>query len=314
MLSWLWFILLGVAADAVIFSVFLFKQNPGRWRSRLNIAHLIYTCIFFVASVVIFCIKLRNGEDTVLCYISFIAIIVLTLGNLFIYHILRTVTEAQKYYKFLEEKTFRQETEIARLNIENDLNTSRNEIVHNLSHSLKTIGLLALEGDCNEISRIVEEMDRSLNRESVTEICENKMINLILSDATNKAKKNNLKIEITVEKNCSMKSVKDIDISIVLGNLLNNAFEAAEKKGTGSQIGLRARVDKKTDTCVICIINEFSGDLNIKNGKLRTTKHDELFHGIGLSSVSKIVRNYGGLLECTAENGLFIAMVVLPNS
>lgn len=45
---------------------------------------------------------------------------------------------------------------------------------------------------------------------------------------------------------------------------------------------------------IIKVINNFSEELKIENGKLLLTKKESGLHGIGITSVSKTAKKYGG--------------------
>lgn len=62
----------------------------------------------------------------------------------------------------------------------------------------------------------------------------------------------------------------------------------------------------------ITCINNYKTDPVQKNGRLVTTKGDAESHGIGICSVSDIVRNAGGILNYGTENEEFHVEIYLP--
>ena len=106
---------------------------------------------------------------------------------------------------------------------------------------------------------------------------------------------------------------KGADISLILGNLLENAIEGAEKAEKRKYIKLRIKYDKKN--LLIAVENSYGGKLKKIKGELRTTKEDTANHGIGLASVRRAARKYQGTVfiddtipEC------FLVRVVLYGS
>lgn len=99
--------------------------------------------------------------------------------------------------------------------------------------------------------------------------------------------------------------LKGADICILLGNILDNAIEASENISEEKRnIKLYMRYDKKM--LIVTVINTFNGQVvKNKEGKLLTNKKDTISHGIGLTSVQKIVDKYKGQLIIETENEIF---------
>ncbi len=99
-----------------------------------------------------------------------------------------------------------------------------------------------------------------------------------------------------------------LDLNVVLGNLLDNAIEAA-----GRTEEKRLRVMIKLDKGVL-FINIRNSCQGIAGGKLRhleTTKEDASNHGIGLGNVQRIVEKYQGEMEMVCENGSMETDVIM---
>lgn len=101
------------------------------------------------------------------------------------------------------------------------------------------------------------------------------------------------------------------DVSLILGNLLENAVEAAEKVERGKYIRLKIKYDKKN--LLFMVENNYKGDLRRdKSNELKTTKADAMNHGIGISSVRRITERYHGTVAIDSTiPGRFVIRVVL---
>ena len=104
------------------------------------------------------------------------------------------------------------------------------------------------------------------------------------------------------------------DISLIMGNLLENAVEGAGRAEGRKYIRLKMKYDK--NNLLITIENSYRGKLvKGKGEELRTTKTDTSNHGIGLPSVRRAADKYQGVLSVdTTEPGRFLARVVLYGS
>lgn len=83
------------------------------------------------------------------------------------------------------------------------------------------------------------------------------------------------------------------------------------QKKKDSSVIVRIFMQKDGKLCVIKVVNDFAEELKEIRGKLISTKKEAGVHGIGLSSVSKIARQYNGYLEHYIIDGKFNAVIVL---
>ncbi len=96
----------------------------------------------------------------------------------------------------------------------------------------------------------------------------------------------------------------DEQICIILGNLLDNAAEAArEVESSNRWIHLTIRTENKM--FYMEMQNPYIGQRKIINGTCETTKTDRKNHGIGLKSVRELVEGNDGTIDISAEEGIF---------
>ena len=86
----------------------------------------------------------------------------------------------------------------------------------------------------------------------------------------------------------------------MLDNLLENAFEAA-KSSEKKQIELY--IDNRNEKYILFdIINSSDTEPKTIGGFYISTKKNKNPHGIGLKSISRIVKRYSGNLDCNYNN------------
>ena len=101
--------------------------------------------------------------------------------------------------------------------------------------------------------------------------------------------------------------IHDFDLTIILGNLIDNALEALEKVPCGQkELSLLISYDK--GRLVIQLKNSYIGKLE---KSLNTTKANKQYHGIGLKNVRSVVRKYKGTLDISFDKGIFNVEVIL---
>ena len=100
------------------------------------------------------------------------------------------------------------------------------------------------------------------------------------------------------------------DITVILGNLLDNAIEACrrlEKEERSVLLSIRLAKNQ----LFIRMENTFDGQLRTRQGRLLTRKEDGGVHGLGLENVRRVADKYHGLLETEAEGRIFRTKVML---
>lgn len=104
--------------------------------------------------------------------------------------------------------------------------------------------------------------------------------------------------------------LKEEEIIILLGNLLDNAIEAAAK--CESDRSIQVRIVQEEQQLAISIKNTCAQPLQRVNGRVMTTKIDDEAHGYGLAAIQDIVQSYDGIFVIKAEGEYVKATVLIP--
>ena len=119
-------------------------------------------------------------------------------------------------------------------------------------------------------------------------------------------------IDFSVNLNIPMEMpFRGADICLILGNLLENAVEAAQKAEGKKYIRLHMKYDK--NNLLLFVENNYKGVLiKTKDKRLKSTKTDAENHGVGLSSVYRIAAKYHGVVTIDDDvANRFLIRVVL---
>jgi sensor histidine kinase YesM len=92
----------------------------------------------------------------------------------------------------------------------------------------------------------------------------------------------------------NLNCIDDFDLVTILGNLLDNAIEAAEKS---AQKSISIETDCRNNYSIIIVSNSCDSAPKSRGDKLLTTKTDSSVHGIGVKNVAKAVKKYDGDLS-----------------
>lgn len=105
-------------------------------------------------------------------------------------------------------------------------------------------------------------------------------------------------------------ALNEIDTTVILGNLLDNAMEACARVKEGNKY-LRMELAYKPDYLVIQMENPMEGEGLAGGGVYQTSKPDQENHGFGLKNISDLVDRHHGLMKIVPEAGVFAVQIAL---
>lgn len=185
------------------------------------------------------------------------------------------------------------------------------DVRHNMKNNLVSILAYAENGDNEKIIRFVNEImeEGGIKTFSVTN-SGNIVIDSLIGYWYAAAKKAG--IEFSVNLNIPMEMpFRGADICLILGNLLENAVEAAQRAESEKYIRIHMKYDK--NNLLLFVENNYKGVLiKTKDKRLKSTKTDAGNHGVGLSSVYRIAAKYHGVVTIDDDvANRFLIRVVL---
>nr|WP_265588795.1 ATP-binding protein [Terrisporobacter petrolearius] len=136
----------------------------------------------------------------------------------------------------------------------------------------------------------------------------NRILNIILNDKYQIIKNTNIDFDCKIGE-IDLGFIREIDITTIFANLLDNSIEAAKKVEDNSYI--KFHVNKFNDFIVINIVNSMKEKPIMKNKKIKSTKinHD----GLGLENIRKTLEKYDGSLVIDFNEDEFKVNIVIPN-
>ena len=293
----------------------ILKQMSSRSRMKIvDKLFALYLCVPITTlgiMITIFYSGIDFNGHFFLKVLMTILLFLMTFGSILLFYAFQKHTENISENARQQMEILHQKAEVERLTQIAELNESHRQLVHDTSHYLKLIGKLAQENKYDELYEIVEKLNGRLFQGEVVEYCGHRMLDTILSEYREKAKQSEISFDAYVEPGSTLRGIEDVDLITMLGNILDNAWLAASKIDMAS-INARIFMQKDGGLCVIKVVNDFIGELKEINDKLVSTKRDKGIHGVGISSVKKTAKRYGGFFEYYVEQKRFHAVLVLP--
>jgi sensor histidine kinase regulating citrate/malate metabolism len=190
--------------------------------------------------------------------------------------------------------------------MENTIQNTR-RLRHDMKNLLIQIEALADGQHQKELLELIGDMVISLEKQyeysNSGNVVLDSILNYKLGYAKNKNMQTNLKIQVPSNMNLSA-----FDMTVLLGNLLDNAIEATELVETNPYIDVEILYE--FGMLYIKVKNSYAVELP---GEETTLKRDKQNHGIGLQSVKSIVDKYQGNIKISKERDIYQTEIWLPN-
>lgn len=183
---------------------------------------------------------------------------------------------------------------------------------HDMKHHMNELKLLANKHHAEDIQEYIDHMEFFVENPSQIISSGNVEIDSVLNYMLQKAREELKEVTVNIVLPEDMKH--SFDVNVLLGNLLENAMEAARQT---KQKYMGVFITLKKGVLRVKIENSYLPENVVwekgRNDKqtLLTNKGEKELHGIGLTSVNKIVEMYNGAMEITSENNLFCVNLVM---
>lgn len=178
---------------------------------------------------------------------------------------------------------------------------------HNIKHHFLALQGFLAEGNFEKVKNYLNKYLDTINNYEIINLCSNPIVNMTVSHYYTLSKENQIDFTVHIQIPKEL-PIQDSDISVLLGNLLENAITAVTSTPDGQQI-IRLNMSVSRKTLIITVDNGFDGIVSYKNGKYLSTKPKH--NGLGLKSITSIAEKYGGGVEFTHEDMVFHSSVML---
>jgi len=182
---------------------------------------------------------------------------------------------------------------------------------HDFNHHLSCINGLVEMRDYKVLNEYTEKLIDEVNVTNTMIEFGNPVITALLNQKYNKGKRENIQMSFSVS-GIEELAINPIDISIILGNALDNAIEACQKVQENRYINVK--MNMKNKNIVIKVANSKAGQLIKKKNLLRTTKNDHFYHGFGLENIDHVVKKNDGIMKIQEHQDEFRLDIVMLNS
>lgn len=179
------------------------------------------------------------------------------------------------------------------------------KLIHDIRNHISALEQLYREDDSNQAAAYAGDIHGMLNRFNQTYYTSEKLLNIILNEKVDTMKNAGIYADIRIGE-ISLSFMKEVEVTTVFANLLDNAIEAA---GKAHQPFAKLRVNLVGNFLSIHMENSCDSQPVKKGAEYKTTKKGQ--HGYGLKNIRRVVDQYDGDMQCDWEDGVFTTTIML---
>lgn len=240
---------------------------------------------------------------------SLLFVIIIILSYIIIFIAIRSANKnTELEYKFKVIDTYLELQKQSYINLNKSLNDYY-AFKHDIRYHLLAIKLMLDAKNYTAASEYFEKLNENEICQSVSMICKNFTIDSIMKHYISIAAKYEIdfKVNVNIPRDIN---IENIDLSIVIGNCIENAIEACSNIIDERKKFINIKAGIIASQLVIKIKNSFNGQIKKEGGVIKTSKNGE-GHGIGISNVRKIVEKYKGYFNIKYNDSEFEVCIVM---
>jgi hypothetical protein len=282
--------------------------NYKNIKDKSNILYSYWFAIFFIPLMSLFIILSIIEMATYNVYRIIFIIVNLLFINFFVFYLYDNISTQQKE-KFEKLLISNQNTYYTKqLNLMKSSLESLRSFRHDMRNHLILLNSLVEENEYDEASKVISQITGAIDVKNEYaqsgNITVDSILNFNLQEAINKG------ISVSLELNIPERlNITPFDMSVILGNLLDNAINASSRLEKDKRLDLK--IDYKRGRLFINLSNTYNGILNYKGDKLITSNKDKEAHGIGMKNINAVLDKYDGVMEIDHTENIFTTIILL---
>ena len=185
---------------------------------------------------------------------------------------------------------------------------------HDLKNHMNLLAQLCKDGDIDRIRNYLDEININIRQFDSKIHTHNEIADAILNRYYDECAEAG--IELKVKGHFAENyQISAFDTCVIFSNLLDNALQAEKKIKNidKKEISVKIRYTDEAET-IILFENDIEEDIEIKNGKIKTTKKNRYDHGFGIENVMECVEKNNGNISIENEGRKFKVWINMVSS
>lgn len=191
-----------------------------------------------------------------------------------------------------------------------------NNDIRRLYHDMKNhlLAIQSMTDSKEQVQQYLGELLPQFDGYESRVVTGNSVVDALLSEKIQRAALDDIQLNICLDLS-KLEFIRSVDMIAIFGNALDNAIEAVQMLSDDADRMIYLKSSWFANLTVLQFSNRFAGEIKQENGVLLTDKRDKDMHGIGLNSITKAAKRYGGAVEFRIDNEKmwFNLMILFPD-
>ncbi|WP_198018510.1 sensor histidine kinase [Sedimentibacter sp. B4] len=297
-----------IIVKILLYIAALFINNYKNIKNKTVIPYSYWFAIFFIPIMSLFIILtiIEMASDNV--YKIVFVIVSLLFVNFFVFYLYDnlSVQQEERYEKlrlFQQNNYYQKQFELMKVSLK-----STRSFKHDMKNHLAVLKLLFEKNEYNEAMKHIEQMTDAIITAKEYAQSGNVIIDSILNYKLQEAVHNG--ISVSLELNIPEQlNITSFDMSVILGNLLDNAINACSKLEKDKRLDIKIKY--KRGRLITKISNTYNGNLKYIGDNLITSNEDKENHGIGIKNIKFVLDKYNGEMEIEHTEDVFTVILLM---
>lgn len=188
--------------------------------------------------------------------------------------------------------------------------TAFKKLRHDLKNHLLVLSDFLQREDLSHAKAYLNKIFKELEPSEPLSDTGNNIIDSIINYKLHDAKVQGIRLSYQAAIPSDLK-IDPFDLTVILGNLLDNALEALEKVPSQEEKELSIHFTYDSNRLILKVSNTFDGALFSSGKRFLTRKKEPDFHGIGLGNIQTTVSRYHGATKISHDEKRFTVLVLI---
>lgn len=184
------------------------------------------------------------------------------------------------------------------------------KLFHDFHNHIGVLHQLLSHKKLDEAMQYLDELQIPLQEMTDTVWTNDDIIDYLINSKAAAAKERGIQYQVQVEfpQHTNLRSA---DLCAILGNLLDNALEAAGQIPEKKKRFINLTIRRINQMLIIKVENSFTAPPVITGNEIKTSKKENGLHGWGLKSARTAAEKYDGIVQTSYDENVFRAVVTL---
>jgi len=184
-------------------------------------------------------------------------------------------------------------------------------IRHDIRHRANLVQYYLSEGNTEAVREMVARVNAQLDATVERRWCADTALNWVLNSTAQRAEERQIRFECSADIP-PLPEAKELEFGTIVLNLLENAYNAAERVPERGKRFIRVSVQPVKGQVFLRVDNAYCGMLKFSPSTGLPVLQQGEGHGYGLRSVLAFAQAHQATLDCAASEGVFHARLLIP--